>query len=376
MPRLIAVVAAGGPWFVDVLRDVWDRGDALLPVDPRLPDAARARLLAAMAPHELITPDGSRTALGDAVPVMEGDALVVATSGSTGHPKGVIHTHASVAASAHATNAGVGTDPATDRWLCSLPLAHVAGLSVVTRALASGTPLEVHGGFDAAAVTDAARRGATLTTLVPTALERIDPSIFRRIVIGGTAPPATIPPNAVISYGLTETGSAVCYDGRPLEGVDVRIDDGEVLVRGPMLLRAYRTDDPVGLDPRDADGWFATADGGSWDGEGRLVVHGRRGHMIITGGENVWPHAVEQAVATHPGVAEVAVIGRDDPTWGQRVVAVVVPGDPATPPSLDDIRDTVKTLLPAFAAPRELELRDALPRTPIGKIHYRELHTA
>ena len=76
MPRLIAVVAAGGPWFVDVLRDVWDRGDALLPVDPRLPDAARARLLAAMAPHELIGPDGSRRALGDAVPVMEGDALV------------------------------------------------------------------------------------------------------------------------------------------------------------------------------------------------------------------------------------------------------------------------------------------------------------
>ena len=98
--------------------------------------------------------------------------------------------------------------------------------------------------------------------------------------------------------------------------------------------------------------------------------------MIITGGENVWPHAVEQAVATHPGVAEVAVIGRTDPTWGQRVVAVVVPTDPAAPPSLDDIRDTVKALLPAFAAPRELVLRDALPRTPIGKVHYQDLHTA
>ncbi len=374
MRRLIAVVAEGGPWFVTVLREVWDRGDAVLPVDPRLPAAARARLLSAMAPHEVIGPDGSRTVLDGAVPVLDGDALVVATSGSTGEPKGVIHTHASVAASAHATNAGVGTDPATDRWLCSLPLAHVAGLSVVTRALASGTPLEVHGGFDAAAVTDAAHRGATLTTLVPTALARIDPSIFRRIVVGGTAPPATLPANAVVSYGLTETGSAICYDGRPLEGAEVDVVDGEVLVRGSMVLRAYRGDDPEGRDPRDADGWFHTADGGSWDGDGRLVVHGRRGHMIITGGENVWPHAVEQAVALHPGVAEVAVIGRPDPTWGQRVVAVVVAADPARPPSLDDIRAAVKLRLPAYAAPHEVELRETLPRTPIGKVQYQELH--
>lgn len=375
MRRLIAVVAGGGPWFIDVLREVWDQGDAVLPVDPRFPDAARARLLAAMAPAELVAPDGSRTRLPDAVPVLDGDALVVATSGSTGQPKGVIHTHGSVAASAHATNTGVGTDPATDRWLCSLPLAHVAGLSVVTRALASGTSLEVHDGFDAEAVTDAARRGATLTTLVPTALARIDPAIFRRIVVGGTAPPASLPPNAVVSYGLTETGSAVCYDGRPLDGAEVRLVDGEIQVRGPMLLRAYRSDDPSGVDPLDAEGWFGTADGGSWDDEGRLVVHGRRGHMIITGGENVWPHAVEQAVATHAGVAEVAVIGRADPTWGQRVVAVVVAADPAAPPTLEEIRAAVKAQLPAYAAPHEVELRAALPRTPIGKVHYQELHT-
>ncbi|MEZ5142044.1 MAG: AMP-binding protein [Acidimicrobiales bacterium] len=293
---------------------------------------------------------------------------MIPTSGSTGVPKGVIHTHASVAASARATNAGVGTDPRSDRWLCSLPLSHVAGLSVVTRSLASGTPLVVLDGFDAEAVEAAARDGATLTTLVPTALARIDPSLFRRIVVGGTFPPEELPPNCVVSYGMTETGSAVAYDGLPLDGVEVRIVDGEIHLRGDMLLRAYRD----GRDPKDADGWLATDDAGELV-DGRLVVHGRRGDLIITGGENVWPIEVERVVLLHPAVADVAVVGRDDPEWGRRVVAVVVPADPHAPPALDELRGLVKEHLPAFAAPRALELVDALPRTLLGKVARREL---
>jgi O-succinylbenzoic acid--CoA ligase len=99
-----------------------------------------------------------------------------------------------------------------------------------------------------------------------------------------------------------------------------------------------------------------------------LTVHGRQSELIITGGENVWPAAVEAVLASHPGVAEVAVVGRPDEDWGARVVAVVVPADPAAPPTLDALRGWVKERLPAYAAPRQLELVTTLPRTGIGKI--------
>jgi len=358
------VAIPGGPAFVELLQRVWDDGDALLPVDPRLPDLAVERLLDAMRPARLIDATGDEHRRDGAIPTEDGDALVVPTSGSTGMPKGVVHTHDSVAGSASATSARLGVDPGRDRWLCCLPLAHVAGLSVVCRALHTGTPLEVHDGFDAGAVMDAAARGATLTTVVPTALARIDPARFRKLVVGGSAPPKVVPPNAVISYGMTETGSAFVYDGLALDGAEVRIVDGEIQVRGPMVMRAYRD----GSDPRDADGWLPTNDAGEWADDGRLVVHGRRGDLIITGGENVWPTAVERVIATHAAVREVAVVGRPDPDWGERVVAVVVPNDPDEPPSLDELRDHVKQELPAFAAPRELALVDRLPRTLLGKV--------
>lgn len=364
VPELVAAVLAGRPG-VDLLLTCWDRGDAVMPVDPRLPPPAVERLLGAMRPHRFIDGSGAVQTLPDPLPVEDGDALVMVTSGSTGDPKGVVHTHRSVEASARATTEALGVDRHRDRWLCCLPLAHVAGLSVVLRARWASVPCEVIRTFDAAEVMAAAReRGATLTTLVPTALARIDPSAFRRIVVGGAAPPATLPPNAVVSYGMTETGSAVAYDGRPLPGVEIRIVNGEIQLRGPMLLRTYRD----GHDPRTPDGWFPTDDAGAWDGDGRLVVHGRRGDLIISGGENVWPAEVERVLGEHPGVSEVAVQGRPDPEWGQRVVAIVVPADPSEPPRLEELRAAVKEQLPAYAAPRELELVPSLPRSPLGKV--------
>ncbi|MEN9644483.1 MAG: 2-succinylbenzoate--CoA ligase [Actinomycetota bacterium] len=360
MPHLVAIDLPGGPAFVDALRREWDDGNAVLPVDRRLPAPARTALLAAMRPDRLVDAQGRHELDGDGVE--PGDALAMATSGSTGTPKGVVLTHAAVAASAHATSRHLGIG-AGDRWLACLPLAHVGGLSVVTRALVTGTPLEVHDGFDAARVEAAARDGATAVSLVATALRRIDPSLFRVIVLGGARPPADRPANCVTTYGLTETGSGVVYDGRPLAGVEVRIDDDEVLLRGPMLLRAYRD----GSTPLDADGWLHTGDLGRFLPDGRLHVDGRRGDMIVTGGENVWPDAVEAVLAQHPAVAEVAVAGVPDPEWGSRVVAWVVPAA-GEAPTLDDLRAWVSSRVAAFQAPKELHLVSDLPRTALGKV--------
>lgn len=357
MNRLVVVEARGTPRFVDRLRRAWDEGDAVLPLDPRLPPAARAKVLTAARPDE---------------PVDDGDALVVVTSGTTGPPKAVVLTHDAVKASGRATSERLAVDADRDRWLACLPLAHVGGLGVVTRAVETGVALTVTEGTDATTLSRTARRqGCTLVSLVPTLLARIDPTVFRTILLGGSAMPPDLPPNAVTTYGMTETGGGVVYDGTPLDGVELRVVDetvgkeGGIEVRGPMLLRTYRD----GTDPKDADGWFPTGDAGRWDPDaGRLRVSGRIGDLIITGGENVWPVVVEEALVSHAEVVEAVVFGREDPEWGQRVVAQVVPRDHSLPPTLDQLRDHVKATLPAWAAPRELELTGALARTPLGKL--------
>jgi O-succinylbenzoic acid--CoA ligase len=357
--RLVAVNLAGGPEFVDALRRAWDDGDAVFPVDQRLPPPARRAVLGAMAPGAVVDASGT-TVLDGAQPVDDGDALVIATSGTTGAPRGVVLTHAAVAASATATSVRLGVTTA-DHWLACLPLAHVGGLSVVTRALHAGTGLTVVPSFEAGAVRRAVDGGANLVSLVATALARVDASWFRTVVLGGSRPPADVAGNVVVTYGLTETGSGVVYDGVPLDGVDVRLVEQEIHVRGPMLLRAYRD----GTDPR-RDGWLPTGDVGHWDADGRLVVEGRRGDLIISGGENVWPDAVEAVLRTHAAVADVAVAGSADPEWGEIVVAYVVPA--GEPPTLAALRDHVRASVAAFHAPRRLVLVDAIPRTTLGKV--------
>ncbi|MDQ6784561.1 MAG: AMP-binding protein [Actinomycetota bacterium] len=367
MSELVAIDLPGGPGFVHALQRVWADGDAALPVDQRLAPAARQALLDHLAPSRVICADGEVRRPG--VAVDDGDALVVATSGTTGKPKGVVLTHDAVAASATATSARLGVDPERHRWLACLPLNHVGGLSVLTRALHTATPLDVLPGFDANVVL--ARSGPhVLVSLVATTLARVGPENFHTVVLGGAAAPSVVAANVVSTYGLTETGSGVVYDGVPLAGVEVDITPaGLIRLRGPMLLRAYRD----GSVPMDVDGWLTTGDAGAFDATGRLAVHGRLDELIITGGENVWPAAVEPILRRHPGVADVAVAGRADPEWGQRVVAWVIPRTPSRPPSLDALRALVADELAGFAAPRELVLVDELPRTSVGKIRRKEL---
>ncbi len=289
----------------------------------------------------------------------------MATSGTTGTAKGVILTHRAVLASARATSQRLGVDPGEHRWLACLPLNHVGGMSVVTRSLLTGTPLTVLPGFDRDQVR-AAGGPEVLVSLVPTALARVGAEHFRTVVLGGSAPPGHLPANVIPTYGLTETGSGVVYGGVPLPGVEVAFapDTGEIHLRGPMLLRGYRD----GTEALTTGGWLATGDAGKLDADGRLRIHGRLTEVIISGGENIWPAPVEAALLTHPSVAEVAVAGTPDPEWGQRVVAWVVPADPAVVPVLGDLRRLVAETVAPFAAPRQVVLVDRLPRTSIGKV--------
>jgi O-succinylbenzoic acid--CoA ligase len=366
--RLVALDLPGGPEFVAELQRAWDAGDAVFPVDQRLPSPTRHRIVERIGASIVVDRAGDRASLHAGRPVESGDALVVATSGSTGEPKGVVLTHTAVAASAAATSRRLAVT-SDDHWLACLPLAHVGGLSVVTRALHTGTGLTVHPGFDAAAV-NASR--ATLVSLVATTLWRVDPTRFRTIVLGGSRPPVDRPANTVTTYGMTETGSGVVYDRRPLDGVEVRVVGGEIYLRGPMLLRCYRD----GTSPLTADGWFPTGDLGEIDADGLLTVSGRRGDLIITGGENVWPEPVEAILRELPGVADVAVVGRADDEWGQTVTALVVPVRNDEPVALETLRGAVRERLPAYCAPRRVVFVDDLPRSTLGKLLRTELDPA
>jgi O-succinylbenzoic acid--CoA ligase len=367
--RLVALDLPGGDEFVSALRTVWDEGDAAFVVDRRLAPPARLELLTLARPHLVVGGHGATPGPDPLPPLADGDALVVATSGSTGRPKLVVHTRRGLLAHARAVHDRLDVDPARDRWLACLPLAHLGGLGVVIRSLLTGTPLDVLDGFDADAVAAApATHGSTLVSVVPTALDRVDAAAYRWVVLGGAADPRPRPANVVHTYGLTETGGGVVYDGRPIGDTEVGIDgQGAIRVRGATVARGVRAPDGTVEPVTDDDGWLATGDRGHWDA-GRLVVDGRADDLIVTGGENVWPAPVEAVLAGHPAVAEVAVVGRPDPAWGQRVVAVVVPTDPGHPPSLDDLRAHAVARLPRWAAPRELVLVDALARTALGKV--------
>ncbi len=377
---LVAAALPPGPEWIAVIEAVWSRGAAILPVDPRLPDAEREALIARARPTVALDPDGWRR-LDTGEPAGTGVVLVVLTSGTAGAPKLVEFDRAAVDAAVASSSLFLGATT-RDRWLCCLPLAHIGGLLVVLRALLHGGVVTVHPRFDVAAV---AAAGADLVSLVPTMLLRlldaaVDLSGFRAILVGGAGLRPALRERAelagapvVETYGLTESCGGVVYDGRPLPGTEMRIADGAIELRGPTLMRGYRAEPERTAAAFTADGWLRSGDAGLVDGDGRLHVLGRVDDLINSGGEKVWPREVEDALATHPKVAEVAVAGRADPEWGQRVVAFVVPADPADPPSLEDLRDQASSTIARFKAPRELVLCDALPRTASGKVRRREL---
>ena len=331
--------------------------------------------------------DGSGPALapeGAAGEVPDEVALVVRTSGSTGEPRGVMLSSAALRASAEATAARLAGH---GRWLLALPPQHVAGIQVLVRSVLAGTTPVVmpSGPFRAAgfaAATDRLGTGPRYTSLVPTQLVRLLEddaataalATYDAVLLGGAATPAPLLARArqrgvrvVTTYGMSETCGGCVYDGVPLDGVDVVLADGLVTLAGPVLATGYldRPDlDAQSFEVVDGVRRLRTADLGRLDG-GVLSILGRADDVIITGGTNVAPAAVEDVLAALPGVAEACVVGVPDEQWGQAVVAaLVVTG---VPPTLDEARKLVAARLGAPSAPRRLVVLDSLPHRGPGK---------
>jgi o-succinylbenzoate---CoA ligase len=378
-PRLVALDLPPGRELLAALDRAADAGDAALVLDPAAPSAQRAALLDRLRPDTVLGPGGDERSLADPLPTPVGTAAVVVTSGSTGEPKGVVLSAAALAASWTGTAERIGAE-AGDRWLACLPPHHVAGLSVLWRSRLSGTVPIVHDGFDVDAAA-AALPKAALVSLVPTQLRRLLAAEaplagLKAVLLGGARADEALLDRAaaagvrlVTTYGMSETCGGCVYDGVPLRGAEVRLDErGVIGLRGPMRFTEYRGEPARTAAAIDAEGWFTTADLGRWAPDGRLEVLGRADDVIVTGGEKVVAGVVERVIAALPEVAEVAVIGRPDPEWGERVVAAVIPRDPAAPPSLDAVRAAVRGALGAAAAPKELLVLADLPRLPTGKV--------
>lgn len=379
----MAVALPPSTGWLELVPRIWADGGALLPIDPRLPAPETEALMRLARPTVTVTEVGGEATarrLDGGVPVEDDVVLVVHTSGTGGAPKLAQFERAAVTA-AVTISADVLAATREDRWLCCLPLAHIGGLLVVLRGALLGAPVTIHGRFDPSAFVG--ETGAVFTSLVPTMLRRLldaeaDLAQYRAILVGGAELPSADRERSagpiVQTYGLTESCGGVVYDGRALPGVEIRVGaEGVVELRGPTLMRGYRSDPKATAGAFTSDGWLVTGDVGEIDASGLMRVMGRVDDLIISGGEKVWPHEVESEVRAHPKVREVAAAGRPDPEWGERVAVWVVPIDPRDPPTLEDLRAFSAQTLARHKAPRELVLVQTLPRTSSGKVRRADL---
>src|SRR4051795_10508349 len=366
----VAIALPPGPEFAIALHACLISGAVAVPVDLRLPDPPLAGATKVID-----------AALGDGAPVRprphdaSATAIVVHTSGTTSEPRPVELTFGNWLWSALGSGAALGTR-ADDAWLCTLPLSHVGGLSILLRSAIYATAADVHERWDTERARAAIAAGATLVSVVPTTLARLlegglkDPPRLRcALVGGGPCPPALLDrareagvPVAQ-TYGLTEAcsqvttaspGDTAADAGPALFCTRVSIEDGEICVRSPTVAPQAG---PV----------LRTGDLGALDDAGRLTVTGRRADTIVTGGENVAPTEVEAVLEAHPAVAEALVEGRPDPQWGEAIAARVVL-KPGVQAAESDLRDFSASRLAAFKVPKAIEFVPALPRTASGKL--------
>lgn len=388
--RPLAFVATPDLPAVTLLHAALELGWPVVPLHPRSPPTDRESLVQATG-SVFIEPSaldaGAPTPRPPRVPEDDRPLAFLRTSGGEGkRPKIAVLSRAALAAAAVASAARLGWRD-DDRWLLSLPFAHVGGLSVLLRCLrARRTVVLCLPGTDPFAAATQGR--ATIASLVPTQLARLveakvrAPSTLRVVLLGGAAAASRLVDDAlalgwpvVPTYGLTETGSQAAtvspaslpYGergcGRPLDGFEVRVVDGVLEVRGKALFSGYWSDGRL-LPGLDGDGWFRTGDVGEVDAGGRVHVHGRADEVIITGGEKVLPARVEAALLASPLVEAACVFGVPDPLWGELVAVAVVARAPLVPQALVQ---ALASLAP-HERPRRFALVDALATNATGKV--------
>lgn len=371
-------------------------GHAFLPLDPALAES-RFALLQAQSPqpiHPLVAlPSANDEHIQTAQPASqdpEAAALVVATSGSEGTPKGVVLSHRALLAAATASRSGIPLAPG-DRWLNCLPLTHIGGLSIFWRCFQAGATVLIHERFSPPAVWADLQAGrASHISLVPAMLARLldaagdspAPQALRCMLIGGAALSPALHERARaagwplhVSYGMTETAAQVAMlpptedwsegrVGRALPGAELAIGvDGRILVRSTQRMLGY-----LGEPAAAPDEWLATSDLGSLTADGMLTVVGRADDVLVSGGRNLHPAEIETLLVGCPGVRDAAVTACRDPVWGDVVTALLV-GSAAA----DSVADWCRQHLPSPLRPRRFVRVDALPRNGMGKLERQRL---
>ena len=373
---LVALALQPGPDWLPIVRDLWEAGAAVMPVDHRLANGETRAILDRARPTVVL--DGAGAMVNtEGAQIDHRIGVCLATSGTGGEPKVVELPRAAVEAAVRASIDMLGGHPG-DPWLCCLPIAHVGGLLVLLRGVISGAPVEILRRFYADAV---AQSPHVYSAMVPTMVHQllgagVDLSHFRAILVGGadlddatTERARDAGARIVSTYGLTETCGGIAYDGHLFEGSAVRFGPfNEIQLAGPTLMEGYRFDPQATADAFTLDGYVRTGDAGELDDEDRLRVHGRLDDLILSGAEKIWPQEVEAALREHPNVIDVAVAGRPDPEWGARVIAYVIPEPDLPAPTVQELRDFASDRIARFKAPRDVVLVEELPRTPSGKL--------
>jgi len=362
---LLAIDLALGLDLEMAIRQCVETGEAFCVLDQRLSPRRRDEELTLLGATAVLNTEGRRPR--DEGQLVDDDVgLVMLTSGSSGVPKAAELTWGALRASAELTQRTLRADT-SPVWFPCLPANHIGGLAVLLRAILSDATLYWS---PTTTIDEAPDFGATHVSLIRTQLARHDVSGYYRVLLGGARPPGDLPPNVVTTWGMTETGSGIVYDGTPLAGVDVASVNGELAIRSPTLFRSYRSEPrPNVIGPDGRDDWFLTGDGGDVV-NGKVRVRGRLGYVITTGGEKLWPEDLEAILVTLPHVRDVAVTSENDLEWGERVVALVV-GDGV---NLDDAIGAVASeRIGPWAKPKEIRYVTAIPRTDNGKIRRSEL---